>query len=50
MILASNFVEFLIFLRARAELVEALIYTHLLSEKHVFEDPVELKKQNLCRT
>jgi len=45
MVLGSIFVEFTTFLRARAEMVEALIYAHLLSENHVFEDPVELKKK-----
>ena len=44
MILKLNFVEFLTFLRARAEMVEALIYGHIISENHVFEVPVDLKK------
>ena len=44
MFLCSLFIAFLTFLRARNGM-EALVYAHFLSENHVFEEPVELKKE-----
>ena len=45
---ASFLVKFKIFLKARAEMVEALICAHSLRENHVFEDPGMLKKEWFC--